>query len=179
MLMEETISNESIYKGRVVELVMRQVLLPNGQMAEREIVVHNGGAGVLALDEDGNCFMVRQFRTAVEKELLEMPAGKLEKNEDPLSCAVRELEEETGCIAGKMEFLGQFLPTPGYDTEVLYLYLATELSQGKINLDEGEFLSTVKLPFKSLYQMALSGQIEDAKTVIAILLTAQHKSGLI
>lgn len=178
-MIEKTISNESIYKGRVVELVKRKVVLPNGQMADREIIMHNGGAGVLALDDEGYCYMVRQYRTAVDKELLEMPAGKLEKNEDPLKCAVRELEEETGWIAGKMEFLGQFLPTPGYDTEVLYLYLATNLSQGKVNLDEGEFLSTEKIPFKTLYRMTLEGQIEDAKTVIAILMAARLKSELI
>lgn len=173
---EQTISEQSIFKGRIVELIKRQVQLPDGSIAEREVILHHGGAGILPIDAEGNCYMVKQYRTAVQKELLEIPAGKLEAHEDPMLCAARELEEETGFRAEEITFLGQFIPTPGYDSEVLYLYSARDLRPGQVNLDEGEFLTSIKFPFKTLFEMVLNGGIEDAKTVIAILLTAQkHK----
>ncbi len=172
-MLEKTISEEVIYKGRVVELLTLKVELPDGKVAEREVILHHGGAGVLAIDAEDNCHMVEQFRTAVGQVLLEIPAGKLEKGEDPKACALRELEEETGYKAAHIRFLGDFIPTPGYDSEVLYLYLATELSPGTVNLDEGEFLSSHKRPFAELLEMTLKGEIKDAKTAIAILLTDQ------
>lgn len=175
--MEKILSEQIIYTGRVLELRRREVELPDGRRSQREIVRHNGGAAVLPVDQDGRCYMVRQYRSAFERELLEIPAGKLEPGEDPYVCAVRELEEETGFKCASCEFLGAFYPTPGYDTEVLYLYLAEGLTRGRPHLDPDEFLSVETLAFDALLDRVLRNEIKDGKTVVSVLLAAQRLQG--
>jgi ADP-ribose pyrophosphatase len=133
------------------------------------VVEHCGGVGILALDENGNAVMVRQYRYPIGRELLEVPAGKLEENEDPLECAVRELSEETGYTAGQMISLGSILPSPGYCKETLYAYLALDLKPGDMHLDPDEFLDVEHIPFRKLHEMVMSGEVTDAKTVVAVL----------
>ena len=166
---EKTLESEILFTGKVVTLRKDKVELQNGATAYREVVEHPGGVAVLALDEKQNVLFVRQFRYPMRKVLLELPAGKLEKGEDPARCGLRELEEETGYLAGDFRFLGQFYPTPGYVGEVLYLYLAGSLQATRQKLDKDEFLSVEKIPLEDALKKCLSGEIEDAKTLVALL----------
>ena len=149
---------------------IRQV---SGRESFREVVEHPGGVCILPVDDDGTCYMVRQYRYPVQKHLLEAPAGKLEKGEDPLDCAVRELGEETGFTAGRMIPLGGFYTSPGFSTEKLYLYVATDLRQGEQHPDEGELLDLVKMPLAELKAAVLRGEIEDGKTATLVLAAEQ------
>ena len=166
---EKTIATREIYKGRIVHLV----ILPDGREAGRELILHNGGVGVIALDEDKNVLMVTQYRKPYDEMVLEVPAGKLEKGEDPLTAGLRELTEETGYKAEKVTYLGKYYPTPGYCSEIISLYLAEGLSYVGQNLDEGEFLNVEKYSLDDLYQMVMNNEIYDAKTAIAILKAKQ------
>lgn len=168
---EKLIKSEEIFKGRVITLKKETVLLPNGEEAGREIVLHPGGVSILPLDENGNVYMVRQYRRPFDDILLEIPAGKLDYGEDPFECGVRELSEETGLTAGKYDYLGKFYVTPGFCREVIHIYLARDLKKGNMHLDEDEFLEVEKIPFNTLLDMAMSNEIKDAKTAIAILKT--------
>ena len=166
---EKTLSSEEIYNGRIIRVRRDTVEVQSGNTALREVVEHTGGVGILALDEEGCAFLVRQYRYPFERELLEVPAGKLEPGEAPLTCATRELGEETGFTAGQMIPLGELLPSPGYCKETLYVYLALDLTPGASHLDPDEFLSVERIPLPELHRMVMSGEIADAKTVIAVL----------
>lgn len=166
---EKTLSSKTVYDGKIFEVCTQQVLLNDNSTAVRDVVIHHGGAGVLAIDSDNCVFLVRQYRKGAECEMLEIPAGKLEKGEDPEACAVRELREEIGAEAGNIQFLGSFFPTPAYCSEKIHIYFAADLSIKEQQLDKGEFLEVVKLPFKKAVDMAVSGEITDAKTIIALL----------
>lgn len=166
---EKTISTRDIYKGRIIHVKEDTVLLPNGETAGRELVMHNGGVGVVALDDDKNVFLVRQYRKPYDESVLEIPAGKLEKRENPEEAGLRELHEETGYTAEKITSLGKCYPTPGYCSEVLYLYLAENLTWHGQNLDAGEFVEVIKMPFSELCDMIYNNEIYDAKTIIAAL----------
>ena len=161
--------SEPVFDGRVFSVKIDSVLLPGGNPATREVVQHNGGASVVALDHEDNLYLVRQWRHPFHTELLELPAGKLDRGEDPRDCAARELREETGMIAGKLLEMGEYLATPAYCTEVLHIYLALDLEKSQQCLDEGEFLEVVKIPFQEALELVLSGKIKDAKTQIGIL----------
>lgn len=176
-LFEKTLSQERIFDGYIIHVHRDTVELPDGSTSFREIVDHHGGVSVLAVDGAGMVSVVRQFRYAYGKELVEIPAGKLEAGEEPLDCALRELSEETGYEAGHIESLGVLYPTPGYCSEVIHLYLATDLRPGKAHLDAGEFLNVEKLSFRELYDRCVSGEINDAKTVAACL-RARDRVGL-
>ena len=145
------------------------VRLPNGKEGTREVVEHPGGVGILALDENGCVPMVTQYRYAFSRTLLEIPAGKREPGEDPLTTARRELREETGAEAAHWQPLGAVLPSPGCYGEVLHLYLARDLTFGATHPDADEFLQVRRLPFDTLLARCLSGEIEDGKTVAAVL----------
>jgi len=171
---EEIISKVRTFTGRVFAAEVMDVRLQDGSYGKREIVCHNGGAAIIPVDKDLNVYVVRQFRSPFSQVLVEIPAGKLEKDEDPRDCAIRELQEETGLRAEHVEDLGYFFASPGYCTEALYLYLATGLSEGERSLDEGEFLNVEKIPLKELVEQVDEGQIRDAKTVVAVLKTARR-----
>lgn len=170
-LTEKTLGSEEIYRGKIITVYRDTVSLPEGRTSKREIVEHAGGAGIVALDGDGYIYLVRQYRYAFGCELLEIPAGKLETGEDPAKCAARELAEETGFTAEKMEFLGEILPSPGYCREVLYDYLATGLKSGAMHLDPGEYLHVEKMRLEDAYHAVMRGELSDAKTAIGILKT--------
>lgn len=166
---EKTLYSKKIYEGRVFDVRIDRALLPDGREVSREVVEHNGGASVVALDGEGNVYLVRQWRYPFGAELLEIPAGKLDPGEDPQACALRELSEEAGMTAGRLIHLGAFYATPAYCTEVLHIYLALDLLSTGQNLDDGEFLDVVKIPFSQALEMAIKGEIMDAKTQIGLL----------
>ncbi len=172
-LNEKTLESETVFSGRVFDVEVRKVELCDGTIARREVVLHNGGATICALDADNNVFMVRQFRSPFEKVLLELPAGKLEKGEDPRACAIRELKEETGMTADEVTDLGFMYSSPGYCGEKIYMFLAKGLSSGEGNPDDGEFLQVTKLPLKEAVDRIMRGEISDAKTVAALLKAAR------
>lgn len=165
---EKTIETEELFRGKIIYVHRDIVELPDGSRSFREIVDHHGGVCVVAVDENGLVPIVRQYRYAFKKELIEIPAGKLEAGEEPRDCAIRELSEETGYTAGRVESLGIIYPTAGYCSEVIHMYLATDLTPGKRHLDEGELLETEKMPLETLYEKCLKGEINDAKTVVAL-----------
>lgn len=166
---EEQLTSEIIYDGRVVHLTKDEVRLENGAVGIREIVHHNGGACVVAVNEAREVYVVKQFRYATGREMWELPAGKLEKGEDPFEAAKRELTEEAGVTADNWRALGYFWPTVGYCTERIYMYLATGLHPAAMHLDEDEFLEPYRMPLEELVKKSLSGEIQDAKTVIGVL----------
>ena len=143
--------------------------MPNGNTSVREVVDHVDGVAVLALDENNYVLTVTQYRYVFGTPLLELPAGKLDPNEDPAVGALRELKEETGAEPGEFLSLGEILPSPGCFGEVLYLYLARNVKMGQQHLDEDEFLNVERIPFDEMVRRCLSGEIQDAKTVVAVL----------
>ena len=166
---EKRIDGEIKYSGVIVRVRLDRAELENGRIVRREVVEHPGGVGILPVDDEGVCYMVRQFRYPFSRQLLEIPAGKLEYGEDPLDCAVRELSEETGFTASELIPLGACYTSPGFSSEVLHLYLARGLKAGRAHLDEDEFLNVEKHPLAELAAMAVNNEIEDAKTLIAVL----------
>ena len=166
---EKKLRGERVYSGVIVKVELDDAELVNGAVVKREVVMHPGGVGVLPVDAEGTAYMVRQFRYPFSRELLEIPAGKLEPGEDPKVCAVRELGEETGFAAGRLVDLGVTYASPGISDEVLHLYLALALTAGKQHLDEDEFLGVEKWPLEKLYEMVLHGEIRDGKTEIAVM----------
>ncbi len=176
MSKEITFDSELIYDGRIMQVYKDDVILENGKHAVREYVHHNGGASILAADEDDNVYLVTQFRYPYRREVWEIPAGKLEKGEDPLSCAVRELEEETGLKAEHFTLIAELYPTPAYTDERLYVYLATGLTATKSHLDEDEFLSVKKIPLRDALKMAEKGELHDGKTLVALYYYAAKKA---
>lgn len=168
-LRERLLRTKTIYSGRIIRVEEAQVELADGSQAGRELVRHRGGVAVLALDEAGRVSLVRQHRIAVDQLLLELPAGKREAGEEPELTARRELEEECGLLAGRIDYLGAFYATPGYCDEALHLYWAQELSPGQSHLDPGEFLENSSMDFWELHSLVMRGEIQDAKTALAVL----------
>lgn len=160
-----------VYNGSVINLRLDTAVLPNGNLAKREVIEHPGGVCVLPVDKNGDILLVRQFRYPYMAETLEIPAGKRDKtgDSDPLACGKRELKEETGATAGNYIPLGTLYPSPGYTDEVIYMYAATDLSFGEAEPDEDEFINLVRIPFKKAVEMVLSGEIPDSKTQVAVL----------
>lgn len=169
-LKEKTVSQKYEFKGRVINLRVDEAQIPDGTIHTREVVEHNGGVCIVPITEKGEIIMVKQFRYPYGEVIYEIPAGKRDsKDEDPLSCGIRELKEETGCTAEKMIFLGELYPSPGYCAEILYMYAAVGLSYGDTDLDEDEFLEVEKIPLAALIDDILNGKIKDAKTQTALL----------
>ena len=168
-LAKKKLSGEQIFSGRVIDLSVDKVELENGKITTRELITHPGGVCVVPIDENGDIYMVKQFRYPFSEVLLEVPAGKLEKGEDHRECGIRELKEEIGAEAGYFEYLGCLYPTVAYDTEIIHMYLAKELSFGEQSLDDGEFIDIVKLPFEKAVEMVMNNEIPDAKTQLAVL----------
>ncbi|HCT0371766.1 TPA: NUDIX hydrolase, partial [Staphylococcus pseudintermedius] len=161
---EKTISKESIYKGKIIEVEKHKVSLPNNKTAYREVVKHNGAVAICALTPDQQVILVKQYRKALEQELLEIPAGKLEPGEDRESAAMRELEEETGYKAKKLTLIGEVYGTPGFSNEKISVYFADNLVEGKVNLDEDEFVEKVLYSLDDVKKAVEARTIEDAKT---------------
>ncbi len=166
---EKTINSELTFKGKVLSLYNDEVRLPNGRISHREVVRHRGAVCVLPISEEGDVYLVNQYRYPVDCVLLEAPAGKLEAGENPDDCAVRELKEETGITAGRITSLGKMIVSPGYCDEIIYLYAAQELSYGEQHPDEDEFLEVCRIPLIKAREMILSGEISDAKTQLILL----------
>lgn len=176
---EKTISSEIKYKGKILNLRIDTVESVNGE-STREIVEHSGGAVVLPLLPNKNVVMIRQFRKPLERDVLEIPAGKIEQGESPEETAFRELQEETGYMANNMTLLTKMYPSVGYSEELLYIYLATDLEPGETYFDENEDIDTYSYHIDDLYEMVMEGKIQDAKTQVAILMTVEFlRSGKI
>lgn len=172
-LCEKFVSREEIFEGKVIHLVHDTVTLPDGKLAKREICIHSGGVAVIPLLPDGRIITERQYRYAHSRVFCEVPAGKLEQTDSlPLEAAKRELREETGAVAEKYTYLGRIASTPALLDEVIHLYLAEDITFGERELDDGEMLNVLFEPLSELYRRVMSGEIEDAKTQIAILKVA-------
>jgi ADP-ribose pyrophosphatase len=169
-LEEKTIKSAKIFSGRVISLQVDDVELPNGKTSTREIIKHPGAVAILPITEDGKIVMVEQYRKALERTLVEIPAGKLEKGEDPESSARRELEEETGYVCTNLDWLISFYTSPGFADEIVHVYLATGLSKKEdaAGLDEDEFVNIVELSLSEAKQHIEDKKIYDAKTAYAV-----------
>lgn len=165
---EKQISSDTAYSGKILSLTVDKVELQTGRVTTREVVWHSGAVGVVAID-GGDIILVRQFRYPFSRELLEIPAGKLEKDEEPIACAARELEEETGYSAEEYIYLGDFYPSAAYCREIVHIYLARGLSAGDAHPDEGELIDTVRMPVGEFTEMIMNNTIHDAKTIIGVL----------
>lgn len=176
---EKTISEKHIYKGKIIDLDLVTVELPNGRQATRDIIRHPGASVIVPINEKGEVYMVRQYRKPIGTVTLEVPAGKLDPGEEPYICAKRELKEETGLEARDIRHLVSIHSTPGFSNEVLHLFSATGLSEGDSCSDEDEFISAEKYPVSELVDMVLNGQVTDAKSVVGILLADKIISGKI
>ena len=175
---ETMLESREIFNGRVIRVTVDKVQLEDGTTSTREIVHHHGGACILPYFADGTICMVRQFRYAMQQELWELPAGKLEKGEDPFEAAKRELEEECGLTADNFIDLGVVYATVGYDSEKIYLWAATGLHSTAQHLDAGEFLDVVKMPFDEALGLVMDGTIKDSKTQVALLKYAQLRANV-
>ena len=168
-LTERTVESKTLFDGIIVTLKVDQAQLPDGKVATREVVEHPGGVAILALDDRNNVLTVTQYRYVIGKTLLEIPAGKLEPGEDPVAGALRELKEETGAVPDTFLPMGVTLPSPGCLSERLYLFLAKGLHMESQQLDEDEFLNVERIPFNEMVHRVMDGEIEDSKTIAAVL----------
>ena len=175
---DELISSRRIFDGRIVSLRLDRVRLPTGRVTEREIVEHAGAVGVVALDHERNVVMVKQYRSSLGMMLLEIPAGTLSEGEDVRACAFRELREETGYSAQELEELYAFYSSPGFSNERIWLFLATNLSQGSQHVETDEVIEVVKLPFERALQMVDSGEICDGKSILGLVAAQAKMSSL-
>ncbi|GFN23338.1 NUDIX domain-containing protein [Thermanaeromonas sp. C210] len=166
---ERCLKSERIYTGKILNLRRDWVALPDGREASREVVEHAGAVAVVALDEKGRVYLVRQYRYPIGRVTLEIPAGKLDPGESPEACARRELREEVGLVAQSWEHLLTFYSTPGFSDEIMYLFLARDLSREKAQPDEDEFLEIISLPLQEAVNKIWTGEIKDAKTIIGLL----------
>lgn len=166
-LTEKKLQSNEVFHGRIMRVVVDDVELPDGKKSKREIVRHSGGAAILLLQEN-NVLLVKQFRYAYDKEMYEIPAGKLNEGEIPQLAAERELEEETGFVSLDTVHLADVYPSPGYTDEIIHVYYAKKFTQGKRHLDEGEFLNAEFIDCDQVLAMIQSGEICDAKTIIAL-----------
>lgn len=168
-LEEKTLDVQTIFDGKIIHVHRDTVELPNGCQSFREVVAHPGGVMVAPLLSNGNLLFVRQYRYPYHTVVLELPAGKLEKGEDPMAAGLRELGEEVGASADKIISLGELYPTPGYCGEIIHLFLATGLTLGEQHPDEDEFLEKVEIPLEQAVEMVMTGEIKDAKTIVGIM----------
>jgi len=172
---EKTLSSQLIYDGRAVKLRVDTVQMPSGRKTTREIVEHSDCVAIVAVDENDNILLVNQFRKPVEKELLEIPAGGIDGDEDPEATVLREMQEETGYLPKKLERLGGFYSAPGYCSEYLYLYLATDLVPSQLYAEDTESIKVVRVPISEVSSLLESGRICDAKSIAGLLTFLEHR----
>ena len=166
----ELLKSEVLMKGRAFAIRRDTLKTPDGRETKFEIIEHGGSVVIIPVDENGKMLLVRQYRHATGGDLLELPAGTLDDDEAPEVCAAREIREETGMAAGKLTKLGEFYLAPGYSTEFMVVYLATDLSYSPLAADEDEFLNVESLPVTEAFKMAERGEIPDAKSLAALFL---------
>lgn len=167
--MEKNISKEIIYHGKILDLELRNVKLPNNQITKREIVIHKPGVSIVATDNE-YIYLVKQYRSAIEQEIIEIPAGLSEDNEDPQTTAARELQEEIGYGAKNFKLLTKFYPSPGFSNEITYIFLATKLFKSKLPEDSDEFIEVYKLPVSKVKSFLKENKTIDAKTALGLSL---------
>ena len=172
---EKTLSSQLIYEGRAVKLRIDTVQTPSGRKTTREIVEHADCVAIVAIDDDNNVLLVNQFRKPVEKELLEIPAGGIDPGEDAEAAVRREMREETGYLPRKVECLGGFYSTPGYCTEYLYLYLATDLAPSQLFAEDTEGIEVVRVPIGQIPGLITQGKICDAKSIAGLLAFLEYR----
>jgi ADP-ribose diphosphatase len=170
----EVIASETIYHGRAFNVRRDRVRFQNQNVAHLDIIEHTGAVTILPLDADGRIIFVRQYRHAAGKELLELPAGTLEQDELPVNCALREIREETGFAAGKIIKVGEFFLAPGYSTEYMTVFLATDLTPNPLPGDADEFITIERLPIEQAYDLVIQGGLQDGKSVAALLLARPY-----
>jgi len=170
----ELIKSETLLQGRAFKVRRDYLKTPNGRETKLEIIEHGGSVVLIPLDDDSNLLFVRQYRHAAGADLLELPAGTRDENEPFEKCAAREIREETGMQAGKLQKVGEFYLAPGYSTELMAVFLATDLTHNPLEADEDEFLQVEKIPLKKAIEMAEDGDIPDAKSLAALLLAKPH-----
>lgn len=173
---EQTEESQGIFNGRIIAVHNDTVTLVDGETAQREVVDHPGGVAVVGLTEDNEILLVRQFRYPYKETILEIPAGKLEKDEDPREAGIREFKEECGAEADRFESLGEIYPTPGYCGEIIRIFYAEGITFGEQHLDEDEFLDVVKMPVKECISKIMNGEIKDAKTIAGIFKLKELKN---
>ena len=174
MTPEETATSQQIYQGAEIGVRVDTVVLSSGKMSKREIVEHRGSVTVVPIDDLGNVVLVRQYRKAIDKWLLETPAGGLDDGETPKNAAARELQEETGYLATTLEGLCAFYTTPGFCTEMMHAFLATGLVAGDARPEEDENIEIVHLPVETVLEMISRGEFQDAKTIAAVYMAVNH-----
>jgi len=172
---EKTLTSQLIYEGRAVKLRVDTVQMPSGRETAREIVEHDDCVAIIAIDAENSVLLVRQFRKPIEKELLEIPAGGIDSGEDAVAAVRRELQEETGYLPGKVEKLGGFYSAPGYCTEYLYLYLATDLTPSQLYAEDTENIRLIRVPVSQIPELITSGRICDAKSIAGLLTFLEQK----
>ncbi|MFA5629538.1 MAG: NUDIX hydrolase [Dehalococcoidales bacterium] len=168
-MIEETLSSKTVFKGEIMNLRVDEIRLPGGRKSTREIIEHSDAVAVIPVDRNGNVLLVKQYRSAAKEELLEIPAGCIEKGEAPEETVKRELQEEIGYLPKKLTKMGGFYASPGYNTEYLHLYLATDLVPSKKHAEDTESIEVVPVPIKSITDYIKSGKVRDAKSVAGIL----------
>ncbi|OZM58706.1 ADP-ribose pyrophosphatase [Lottiidibacillus patelloidae] len=167
-LTEKTISEQTIYEGKVIDLKVKEVRLPDGKIGKREVLNHPGAVAIVACTKENKLVVVRQFRKALERTIVEIPAGKLEKGEEPLDSAKRELEEETGYTCEKITKISAFYTTPGFSNQIVHVYFTNELSKGTQQTDSDEFVDVMEITIDEALRMIETGEIIDAKTIYAV-----------
>ncbi len=168
-LKEDKISSTQIFSGKLIDLYLDNVRLPNGKQSTREWLDHPGAVCLVPILNNGDILLIRQFRYGPREEFIEIPAGKLDKNEEPLKCGLRELEEETGYKSNKLTFLTNIHPAIGFSNEKMWMYLAEELELSEKKLDDDEFLELLPTPLNVALEWVFSGKITDVKTIIGIM----------
>lgn len=168
-LEEKTLSTKHVYQGKILNLRVDQITLPNGKEAAREVVEFSQAVAVVALKENNDVLLVSQYRYPVGEVLIEIPAGKLDRDESPEQCARRELQEETGYTAKHLAKICEFYTTPGFSTELMHIFYATGLSEGEQSPDEDEFVKVSEVPYAEAIKMIHAGKIRDGKTIAGLL----------